>query len=112
MSDSKIFVVTTVTGGGEDGRGQYHTTRIPFADRVAANAVCTSFNVEGGRSTVIEEPIFNTMLDYLTSLPDEVCLPKKAWDSLEDARAFFKREEKKMAALDEAERRNYKTFHK
>lgn len=55
---------------------------------------------------------FWTLRDLLESIPDGARLPKKAWNSLEDARAFFKREEKKMAALDEAERRNYKTFHK
>jgi hypothetical protein len=72
MSDSKIFVVTSVTGGGEDGRGQYNTSRLYFTDRSAAHDVCTCFNGEGGRSLVSEEPIFTTVGEYMRSLPVDV----------------------------------------
>lgn len=55
---------------------------------------------------------FWTLRDLLYSLPDEISLPKETWDSLTSAREFFRREEKKMTALDEAEHWNYKTFDK
>lgn len=69
MSDSKIFIVHIMTGDGEDGRGPLLTSRLYFGDKSAANDVSTRINEEGGRSVVYVEKVFNTMEEYLITLP-------------------------------------------